>query len=174
MRRLAPIAALACSAALGQSAPTSGTLEVRATIESGCRVSGQDEQISDVDFGTLAFGAWPSLFTTTLTAQAQGPAGTIEIRCNGVSSAAVTIGAGLNPDGAQRQLASGADRVPYDLYADAAFSEPFAAASQRTLPMSADGGIATASLPIYGKVEPGIGGYPPGLYSDVVQITVSW
>jgi len=155
-------------------APTHGVLQVTARIESGCRVVGQLAQAQTVEFGSLDFGSQPSIFAVPLTAQSQGPAGTLQLTCIGIVSANVAIGTGLHANGSQRQLASGANRVAYDLYADSNLSLPFDGAVPRSVAISPSGSAATVSLPIYGRIQPTPGGYAAGSYQDDVQVTVSW
>jgi len=159
---------------LGQSAPTTGVLQVTARIDTGCRVVGQQTQTSGLDFGALDFGTYPSLFAVALTARSQGPAGTLQLTCNGITTANVSIGTGLYANGNQRRMASGVNRVAYDLYADSGLSLPFSGATPRAITVSPGGGTATVDLPIYGRVAPLPGGYAAGSYQDDVQITVSW
>ncbi|MEJ0036563.1 MAG: spore coat U domain-containing protein [Gammaproteobacteria bacterium] len=161
-------------AALGQSAPTTGVLHVTATIASGCRIADQLRLTQGIDFGTLDFGAYPSIFANALTAQSHAAMGTLQLTCVGIVSANVSIGTGLHASGNQRQLANGTHRVAYELYADSGFNLPFAGTTPRTVAVSPNGSVATVNLPIYGRVQPMPGGYVPGSYQDDVQITVSW
>lgn len=157
-----------------QSAPTQGALQVHATITSGCRVVGSERLTDGIDFGTLDFGTVPSLFNTTLAAQAQSSLGVVELTCSGVTSAQVAISTGAQPNGQQRQLASGANRVPYQLYADAGFATAFVGATPVAVSISPSGAAATVALPIHGRIQATPGGYAAGQYSDQVQITISW
>src|SRR5690606_14657910 len=95
--------------ALAQPAPTTGVLNVSARVESGCRVVGQS-QVSGVDFGELDFAAHPSLFKEPLTAQTYLSTDTLQLRCVGVTSAYLTVDAGMHAVGSQRRLA-GAEAV---------------------------------------------------------------
>lgn len=173
-RRAGALAVLLPSVGLGQSAPTTGVLQVTARVDTGCRVVGQQTQTNGLDFGVLDFGTYPSLFAVALTAQSQGPAGVLQLTCNGVTTANVSIGTGLYASGNQRRMASGANRVAYDLYADSGMSLPFSGAAPRAITISPGGGTATIDLPIYGRVAPSPDGYAAGGYQDDVQITISW
>lgn len=161
------------SVATAQMAPTTGVLQVTARVESGCRVAGQS-QATGVDFGALDFASHPSLFKVPLTAQSQLSMGMLRLQCVGVVSANVSIDVGMHAAGDQRRLASGAQRVPYDLSTDAAGLEPFDGSTPRGVPISATGELAVVDLPVYGRVPPAVGGYSPGSYQDSVQVTVSW
>lgn len=154
-------------------APTTGLLEVRAEIQSGCRVVGQ-ALTSGVDFGRLDFGTHPSLFNTPLIAQAQLASGALRLRCVGVTSAQLTIDAGLNALGNQRRMASSGAYVPYELFADAAATELLGANTPRSVAISPSGALTTVDLTVFGRVLPATGGYAPGIYQDQVQVTVSW
>jgi spore coat protein U-like protein len=160
-------------AAPAQTAPTTGVLYVQARVESGCRVAGQSQTVG-VDFGELNFGEHPSLFKQTLAAQAQLLSGALQLQCVGVTSAQISVGAGMNVSGGQRRLANGAQHVPYDLYGDAAGTQPFGIDVPRSVSISPSGALAIVDLQVHGRVPPAVGGYAPGLYQDQVQITVSW
>lgn len=160
--------------ASAQPAPTQGVVQVRAQVVSGCRVSTRPDLIANLDFGTLDFGRQPALFGTALTARSQGEGGVLRLRCTGVPGVQVTVGLGLHPDGNQRRLNAGPHHVPYALYADAAFSQAYEGYAPRALPVSPGGEEAEFELAIYGRIDPVPGGYPAGLYSDRVGITVSW
>lgn len=175
MRAFAAIAALACAPSFAEPAPGTGVAHVRAAIDSGCRISGQEHALTVLDLGALAFGTVPSIFTAPITAQSQGgPGGTIELRCNGVESVDVSIGPGLRSINGQRRLGSGTAHVPYGLYADSAFNEPFLISSPRSMLVSPGGGSASASFVIFGRILPHPGGFTPGAYSDVVEVTIAW
>ncbi len=161
-------------AAAQPQAPTTGLLQARAAIVSGCRVSGQELAGSGVDFGTLDFGTHPSLFPAPLTAQAQGASGMVRLLCSGVVSASVAVGTGSAAQGNQRRLSNGLHRIPYQLYADANYNSPFMGTAPQTVLVPGGGGAAQVDLPIYGRIEPVAGGYPAGHYADQVQVTVSW
>jgi spore coat protein U-like protein len=156
-----------------QTAPTTGELHVSARVESGCRVADQS-QVTGVDFGELDFAAHPSLFKVPLTAQARLSTDTLQLRCVGVTSALLTIDAGLHGDGNQRRLANGAQYVPYDLFLDEAGAEPLSVNTPRSIPISPNGALTVVDLPVYGRVLPASGSYLPGSYQDRVQVTVSW
>jgi spore coat protein U-like protein len=166
-------ALITASAARAQPAPTTGVLQVTAQIESGCRVVGQSA-VTGVDFGELDFGTHPSLFNQTLTAQSQLGMGTLQLRCVGVTSANVTVDAGTHAVGNQRRLGSGTSYVPYELFLDSAGAVPLSVNTARSVPISVSGELTVVDLPVYGRVPPTVGGYAPGAYADLVQITVSW
>jgi spore coat protein U-like protein len=159
---------------LADAAPTTGVLLATATIEPGCRVVGQMLATTSVDLGSLNFGTLPSLFRTAITAQSVGPSGTVQVTCSGAVSVDVTISTGLFASGNQRQLGSGANRVPYDLYIDSGLTNIFNGATARTLAISPVGATTTLNMPIYGRIQANPGAYAPGTYHDTVQITVAW
>ncbi len=172
---------ISCAAAMllpaiaaAQTAPSSGVLQVTARIESGCRVVGQLAQTQTLEFGSLDFGSHPSIFTVPLSAKSQGPAGTLQLTCIGIASVSVSVGTGLHASGNQRYLASGPDRVAYDLYADAELSLPFDNGTSRSIAISPDASAATVDLSIYGRIQPVSGGHAAGSYEDQVQIVVAW
>ncbi len=156
------------------AAPTQGSVQVLAQIIAGCRVSGQTTLLSNVNFGTLNFGIAPGIFQTPLTAQSQGPSGTVALLCNGLAAATVAVGVGQHATGNQRKLASGANTVPYDLFTDSAFTQSFVGVTPRSFALTPVGGQSSLNIPIYGRIMPQVGGYPHGTYTDSVQITVAW
>jgi spore coat protein U-like protein len=159
--------------ALAQPAPTTGVLNVSARVESGCRVVGQS-QVSGVDFGELDFATHPSLFKQALTAQTRLSTNTLQLRCVGVTSAYLTIDAGMHAIGNQRRMASGGFHVPYELFLDEAGTQPLNVDTPRSVPISGSGAMTVVDLPVYGRVAPASGGYSPGSYQDHLQVTVSW
>lgn len=155
------------------SAPTTHVLNVTARIDSGCRVVGQS-QVTGVDFGELDFGHYPSIFAQPLTAQAKLSSATLKLQCVGVTSAYLTIDGGMHAVGSQRRLESGGNYVPYELFLDQAGAEALSIDTPRSVPFPEDGGSDGIELPVYGRVPPASGGYAPGSYQDLVQVTVSW
>jgi spore coat protein U-like protein len=172
---VAPLLALLLPVTVqADAAPTTGTLLATATIEPGCRVVGQLLAITSIDLGSLNFGTLPSLFTTAVSAQSSGPSGILQVICTGAISVDVSISTGLHASGSQRQLASGANRVPYNLYVDSGLTTQFNGATARTLAVSPIGATTTLNMPIYGRIQPNPGVYAAGTYTDTVQITVTW
>ncbi len=160
--------------ARSEPAPTTGVIQVTAQVVSGCRVNTQPELTAGLDFGSLDFGRQPSLFGVALTARALSNGSAIRLRCTGVPSINVSVGLGLDPEGDQRRLSAGVHKVPYQLYADGSFSQPFVGSMPRSLTVAPDGREAELELGIFGRISPIPGGYPAGQYSDQVGITVSW
>jgi spore coat protein U-like protein len=161
------------ASSLAQAAPTTGVLHVSARIASGCRVVGQ-ALVQGVDFGELDFGSHPTLFKQPLSAQSQLSSGAVQLQCVGVTSAFVSIDAGMHASGNQRRLASGEHYVPYELFLDGAHSQPVAIDTPRGVFISPNGELAVVDLSLHGRVASLLGGFPPGLFQDSVQVTVSW
>ena len=133
------------------------TLTVTATVPNQCSVSAT----------SLAFPP-SSLLATALQATA-----TVSVTCNTTSSVAVSIdngGYGSGPT--TRQMASGTNRVTYGIYRDSARSQPWGTGAGTTVPLNTTGS-STASATAYGLV-PAQSGKPPGAYSDVVNVTVTY
>jgi spore coat protein U-like protein len=164
---------LACALSQAAGAPTTDVLQVSARIESGCRIVGQ-WQASGVDFGDLDFATHPSLFNQPLTAGSRISGSTLQLKCSGVVAVQISADAGMHAAGLQRRLASGSQFVPYELFLDAAGTEPLLAGTPRSVPISANGDTAVVDLALYGRIPPAPGSYTPGVYEDRVQITVSW
>jgi spore coat protein U-like protein len=117
---------------------------------------------------TLAFGSYDPLGANATTPRdAQG---TIQIACTGTTAYAVGLGLGSNAAGAVRQMASGASRLAYELYSDAARTTVWS-------PTAVVGGTAPSTapipLPVYGRILPGQM-VPAGAYQDVVVSTINF
>ena len=118
--------------------------------------------------GTLAFGTYDPL-----GANAAGPLdaqGTIQIACTRATSYAVGLGAGNFASGTTRQMASGAQRLPYELYTDAGRGTVWNGTStvSGTAPST-----SPITLTVYGRIA---GGQTAGAgsYSDTVQSTINF
>jgi spore coat protein U-like protein len=115
--------------------------------------------------GSVLFGSYDPGSATPRDA-----AGTLSITCSAGTPYTVSLGAGNNPAGPTRQMASGTSLLQYGLYSDAG----------RTVvwdTVSLVGGTAPSTapiaLPVYGRIPPGQL-VAAGTYGDVVQATVNF
>jgi spore coat protein U-like protein len=141
-----------------QTVSDTATLAASASVASACTIGA----------GTLAFGSYDPV-----GAHAASPLdgqGTIQIACTRATSYAVGLGAGSFPSGATRQMANGAGRLQYELYADPG----------RTAVWNATGtvgGTAASTAPVWlvvhGRV-PGGQAAPAGAYLDTVISTIDF
>ncbi|MGL6243685.1 Csu type fimbrial protein [Pseudomonas sp.] len=145
------------------AAVTSQSFQVSATITAGCLVVGGVS-----NYGSLDFGSQSALATGTV--QVALSAG-VQLQCTpGVTMNMSVDGGQYNSSGRHMQLTTGSNRVAYQLFRDAAFSQSLGI-GQRVAVAYADAN--NISLPIYGRVQlPG--NQPGGTYSDVLQVQLSW
>jgi len=158
IRRLSVIAALA---GVCLSAPAGG-----ACILCSCTV----------DAGPVSFGAYAPLSGGVLEAT-----GTIDIDCIGIGtpldSFAVKLGPGLHGAFAAREMRSGADPLPYNLYSDAArtiiWGDGTGGYSAVTINNTLSLLTWNVSRPVYGRIPPAPA-TPAGSYADTVLVTIEW
>ena len=153
----------AISLPLPLAAVTSQSFEVSATVTAGCLVTGGVS-----NYGSLDFGTHSALATNTVQVPLSGG---VQLQCTpGVTLNMTVDGGQYNSSGRHMQLNSGSDRVAYQLFRDAAFSQSLGIGQSVTVAYSDANNI---SLPIYGQVQlPG--DQPGGIYSDVLQVQLSW
>jgi spore coat protein U-like protein len=154
------VAGCLCSSA---QAATSANIPVSATVTAGCLVIGGAS-----NFGTLNFGSYSALATSTATASLPG----VVLQCTpGVSLTMAVDGGQHNVSGRRlQQVSGGTQQIAYQLFRDAGLTQSLGI-SQSVAVAYTD--AANISLPIYGRlVLPG--NLPGGQYSDVLQVTLSW
>lgn len=147
-------------------AVTSNTnLSVTATVQGFCTISD----------GTLAFGnvsSTGSQGSPTLT-NVDGSA-TITAMCNKGTVGTISADMGLNPDGSTiRRMASGAERLAYELYTDSARTTTLRPA---TTTFTITGAGTSETKTIYGRIPGGsnINNAANGSYADTVVLTVAY
>ncbi len=150
---------------------TSGALDVRMELESGC-----DLAMTGADQGTLDFGDTQSpapLQASATTAQGQT---TLLVVCtqdlNGQAGPTLTLDAGQHAYSNQRYLVGPqGERIAYALYSDQARRVPWTPNRPMHLSpsLSGRGGAAT----IHGVV-PSLTDPAAGLYTDTVALTLSY
>lgn len=158
-RRIVPplLSLLAAAAALApvHAGTDTDQLTVTATVQSGCSLSG----------GTLNFGSYISGQQTDLDVT-----GTINyVNCTG--NLTFTLDGGSNGSVSARQMRSGANRLNYQIYRNSSRSAVWGTGSD------AHGVILltpqSGSVQVYGRIARQQT-VPDGVYSDVVNITLSF
>lgn len=148
----------------GYADTATGSLSVSASITNACTVSAT----AAVDFGAYVSGPGNA---------AKDGAGSVSTTCTIGASTTVTLGQGGNAAGGStdaaplRQMASGANRLAYDLYQD----------TNRTViwgntvgtGLGGTGTGAAVQLTVYGRIPAGQN-KPAGSYSDTVVATVTF
>jgi spore coat protein U-like protein len=110
LNRTTAVLCVAIGTALMSSVPAyaAGTansnLAVNASVASNCTIS----------TAAVAFGAYDPIVTNAATALSG--TGSITIACTKASVPNIGLGLGATPAGSVRQMANGAERLPYELY----------------------------------------------------------
>jgi spore coat protein U-like protein len=168
-------AAVALTVAAAAQASVTGTMGVQLQLENGCIVSGSSDPLSSVDFGTLDFGAVPTIFTENLHAQATISGTNVQLECSPGATLNILVGSGQNASGGVRRMASGGNFVQYRLYTQPNGAGVEYAVGGGAIDLSAivPGNGDTFDLPIYGVVAPQVG-LAAGTYTDVVSVTLTF
>ncbi|MBK5304325.1 MULTISPECIES: Csu type fimbrial protein [Gammaproteobacteria] len=153
----------AVSIPLPLPAVTSESFQVSATVAAACLV---EDGVSN--YGDLNFGTQSALATNRV--QVQLSVG-MQLQCTpGVTLNMSVDGGQHNSNGRHLQLESGSARVAYQLFSDAALSNSLGIGQSVTVVYNDANNIR---LLIYGQVQlPG--DQPGGIYSDVLQVQLSW
>ena len=138
-------------AALAQTADLSVTAEIQAS----CVLNG----------GSLNFG------TYTATAGSATPGqGSFSYQCTNGTSITLSLGPGDNEEEGSRAMASGAERLLYELYQDPSRQQAWRTDGDALSVESTSAALETVQ--VYGLIPQGQDA-PAGSYSDVVQITLN-
>ncbi|MVV50077.1 SCPU domain-containing protein [Pseudomonas sp. PB120] len=153
----------ACCVPLPLAAVTSQSFQVSATVTAGCLVMGGVS-----NYGNLNFGSRSALSTGPVQVALTGG---VQLQCTPGMTLNMTVDGGqYNSNGRHLQLTTGSNRVAYQLFRDAAFSQSLGIGQSVAVAYTDANNI---SLPIYGQVLlPG--NQPGGTYSDVLQVQLSW
>jgi spore coat protein U-like protein len=147
-------------AAPAQSATITGNLNVTATVNTSCTVTGD----------TMAFGALAP------TVQATGTA-TITVACQVGSSPKISLSGGNAPydDATGGLLKSGSNSIVYSLFSTSGRTTPFPDSGDVSggNPITLDGN-GNGSVTIYGKINAGTitSATPVGGYSDTITVNI--
>lgn len=125
-----------------------------ARMANTCRIA----TATDLDFGTV--DGLPGVLEQTSL---------IQVSCSANTSWRVTLNDGLNALSGTRRMASGANRINYDLYRDAAHQQRWG----NTSTTGVAGTTAEQSLTVHGRI-PAQPDAPPGSYGDVITVTVTY
>lgn len=164
--------ALQASSIWAAAIPTTTSFAVNAAIVAGCMVSGNAAQVTGVAFGQVDFGTHSAVTPSVLWVMAgAGSGGQASIQCTPGTTVQVTVNSGLHALGAQRRMASGAGGyIPYALDLMAGLTLPLAP----NVPASLALGATATPLPVRATVVMPGSGLAAGLYTDTVQVTLSW
>jgi spore coat protein U-like protein len=160
----ATLAAGVMAAGVAQSATTTTTFAVTATVQSTCAATA----------ATLAFPNYTP-GTGTLTGNTN-----ISVKCtkNTPFTVALNVGSTTGDSFTQRLMGSGANTLQYNLYTTAAFATIFGDGTGGTATSAGTGaGVATATtVTVFGQLPDNATNQTavPGAYSDTITVTVSY
>ena len=167
-----PIFSIALFNSMANAADTA-TFAVSAQIVPGCALIGS-QQTSGINFGTLNFGSYPATQSGPVGASVTGGSA-LQLDCTPGVQLNVSVNGGLHASngGTQRNVVrnGGTNAVVYSLYTSAAATTaiPVGQSVSVTAPSS-----GVVNLPIYGIATlPGTG-LVAGVYTDTLQVTLSW
>jgi spore coat protein U-like protein len=148
---------------VADAATTTTTFAVTATVQSTCTASAT----------ALAFGNY------TPGSGALTNNSTISVKCSKNTAYTVALNAGsAGGTLAQRLMASGANRLQYNLYTSSALTTIFGDGTGATATSAGTGaGVATANtLTVYGQLPDSAANQAavPGSYSDTITVTVTY
>lgn len=161
----------AAGVASAANSPVNGNFNVTANVAASCRITASPD---------LAFPDYDPVDTHATTAQ--NGQSSISVRCTKGTVATVALGQGNNAATGStcaaplRQMASGAERLRYDLYQNGARTTVWGC--QTTSPSNAQTFTSTSSvtptvLQTYGRIPPGQD-VASGAYTDTVSIAVTF
>ena len=138
-------------------------MDVTALVVSNCRMT----------LTPLSFGSYDPLGANAT--QELDATATLSLTCTRDSIATIAIDRGMNPTGGNltRRLASGNQRLDYEIYRDPARTETWSAGTKALRYVSASGISSINELLVYGRIPSGQD-VASGNYNDVVTATVDF
>lgn len=168
-RHLLAIAGLAvCGVAVAGPSPQNSTFQVTANVPGSCVID-STTNITFVDYDPTSANA-----TNALDA-----AGSVSVRCTKGIAATVTLDQGSNPGTAStcanplRQMASGTERLRYDIYSDSARTVAWGCDAANSRGFTSTSAATPETLQTFGRIPAGQD-VPSGNYSDVVTVAVTF
>jgi spore coat protein U-like protein len=128
---------------------------------------------------SLAFGAHNPLLAAN-----HDSTGNVRVSCSGVAGllipVTVAIGAGTSGSMAARQMASGGQRLNYNIYTTSGYTTVWGDASGATstvggsITLNALGIGAPLDFSVYGRIFGSQASVPPGSYTDTLVVTLTY
>ena len=158
LRKLGSIGCLAImGSTLAYGDADTGNIAVSATVVESCTLDG----------GNLSFGNYDPIVTHAST-----PLDTtvnLSVLCTEGTTATIGLSNGDNAVASQRKMASGTERLNYDLYSDSDRTAAWATEAYTEV----DGTSAT-NVTVYGRVPAGQNTAAAGGYADTVVATITF
>ena len=155
-----------CASAMAFATPASaesrGTgLGVSARVTAKCTVAANPVAFGDID---------------TLDATPVLGAGSVDVTCtNGTGwTATADVGGGAGATFAARRMTSASNTLTYTLYRDAARTQIWGDGTNSTFTVTGSGSGALQNFSVYGRMPGGQSSAPAGLYTDVVNVTITY
>jgi spore coat protein U-like protein len=163
---IATLAAGVMAAGVAQSATTTASFQVTASVAPTCSASA-----ANLNFLTYTPGGGAPTASTNVT-----------VKCTTGTKFTVFLNAGSTAGGsfAQRLMANGASTLQYNLYTDNKFTTVFGDGTASTSGVPGTGAGVTAAnqvlVPVYGNLPDSATNQAaiPGSYSDTIAVTVSY
>jgi spore coat protein U-like protein len=168
-------ALLACAltgamfATSAHAAQSTGQLDVSATVNASCVVVGA---------GTMNFGNYdPAGLHNTAPRDATG---SFSVRCTKGTTAQIWLGEGLNPATGSncgtplRQMASGTNRLGYQLYGNSTRTSVWGCQASAQFPYASTSANTTTPMTVWGRIPGGQDVDPATDYADTVVITLNF
>lgn len=157
---------------ISATAPTSPVFSVSASVARGCVVFGDTGQVSGVAFGSINFGSHPALQPGAIQAMSGSTMGNqAKLVCTPGTAVQISIDGGQNRLGVQRRMSNGAGKyVPYNLELVQGVPAPLGP----NVPVGLILDATPLALPVRGTAALPGATAAAGIYSDTVQVTLSW
>lgn len=152
---------------------SNGTIGVAMNISSACAVNGGSATSGSLgQLGSIQFADQPGIFGDVDAAMVASNAGNaVSVLCSPGLTPTMTIGSGAHDANSVRNLQSGANKVAYRLYSDAARTNEITIGHQISLGTAASTAL---TQPIFARVNSGGAVLASGAYTDTVAVTLAW
>jgi spore coat protein U-like protein len=149
------------SAAPAFAATDTSTFQVTASVAANCTISSTN----------IAFGSYDPVVANASTPL--DGTGTVTVRCNKGTSANIGLDLGSNAAGSTRRMASGAERLTYEIYSESGRTAIWTNSAPNWVAHTPTGPPNQATYTMYGRVPAGQE-VATGSYSDTVTATVNY
>ena len=156
------VGACAIAFATPASADSRGTgLGVSANVKANCSIVANPVAFGDID---------------TLNAAAVLGAGSVDVTCtNGTGwTATADVGGGSGATFAARRMTFSGNTLSYTLYRDSARTQIWGDGTNSTFTVTGSGSGAQQRFDVYGRMPGGQSSAPAGLYTDTVNVTITY